>query len=634
MPDEVSKGLGEFLDYVWRDTPGYIYLATMKQGDQFTQYMVEWPKQRDAIVRNILGWNSSGKDVYYGPALFKERSRPTKDNVLGSHVLWAEFDPSNKTKAGSDHWSVTAKEHGIPEPTAIIQSSVEGHQHVYWRSDDFITNVESIEDRNRAIAYRLGADTTGWDADQLLRPPYTTNYGFKAGGERKAWVGPSTDSADTQLIFRSDTNAPVDGFDSLGTPEREYLERLELGEIPGVNKVLALARWTEDMLTVFSYTKEEAAESSPGKRSAALMRLAYMAAENGFTDEQIYAVVDDADKRWEKYTKRSPAIRDKIIRDTIARARAKVGVPTEELTFAGILGETSVEQSNVKLVYDYDEFLNTEVKIEWLLTGLLAQRGIGIITGHPGVGKTQFGIQLAMNLAIGTEKVLLWENSSGPKKVLFLSLEMNHPSLKLFQETIAPVYEPHRLTLKRNYHIAPLGDAIPLDTPQGQAFADNLMSQYRPDILFIDSLQKMTNKALSDEISSKALTDYLKKIREKYGCAIYFVHHNRKKGNDGAHVGELSDMYGSQFIAADVDFVINMRKLGDSQIISVDNWKNRLAPEFRSFDVTRSEHLQFKPYEGTLDDSHRFASNPILIEPSRKDRTDGDDGESRSIFSM
>lgn len=617
MPTEVAKGLGEFFDYVWQQTKGYVQLATLEKGhrDSFRLVTVEWPKYRNQIIRYVLKQDAAGLDVYYGPALLKEPGKASKDNILGSHVAWSEFD--NRDAPAS--WDVVAKEKGIPEPTLGLQSSVEGNEHVYWLLNEFDDSVERIEDRNRAISYRLGADTSGWDANQLLRPPFTTNYGYRGtpeGGERKPWF--TGDTPTVSVKFWTEGSVDKAKFGNLQSPEREYLDRLQLGDIPSIMEVLALNNWSPELLQVFRMSQEEAANSSPGKRSAALMRLAYMGAEQGFSDESIYAILDDADKRWDKYVKRSPATREKILRDTIARARAKIGYPTEELTLAGLLGATPVEQDDLKVVYNYREFLDTEIKVEWLLEGLLAQRGIGIITGHPGVGKTQFGIQLAMNLAIGTPKLLRWSNSAGPKKVLFLSLEMNHPSLKLFQETIEPAYTRFEQELTRNYNIAPIGDTIPLDTPAGQNLLDDLMREYKPDVLFIDSLQKMTNKALSDELASKALTDYLKTIRNRYETAIYFVHHNRKKGNDGAHIGELSDMYGSQFIAADVDWVLNLRKLGDSQIIAVDSWKNRLAPQLPTFEVTRNEHLQFSLYEGNVDG---LAANATIINPSR-DRGD------------
>jgi len=64
----------------------------------------------------------------------------------------------------------------VPPPTLIVQSSIEGHNHCYWKLDKFIDDIEVLEDRNRAIAYVMHADTSGWDADQILRPIRTTNH--------------------------------------------------------------------------------------------------------------------------------------------------------------------------------------------------------------------------------------------------------------------------------------------------------------------------------------------------------------------------------------------------------------------------------------------------------------------------
>lgn len=627
MPDEVSQGLGEFLDYYWHDDKGYVYLATLDKGLNFKQYMIEWPAKRRGVIQHILRESAEGKDVYYSPVVYKDR-RPTKENVLGSRVIWTEFDPSKGTNPGPDDWSVYAKEKGIPEPTRVIQSSVPGHQHAYWELEEFTTDVEAIEDRNRALAYRLGGDTGSWDADQLLRPPFTTNYGYKGGGDRKPWY--EGESKPVNVIKASTDKVGLSQFETLGTPEREYLDNLTLGELPTLAEVLAYGKWDREFLESFAKTKEQV--EADGDRSGAIMRLGYFGAEHGFTDEQIYVILDDADKRWGKYTARSKAGREKLLRDIIARARAKHGYPTgETLTFAGLTGASPVAPQDIKTVYNFKEFLDTEIIIDWMVEKLLAQGGFGIITGMPGVGKTQFGIQLAITLALGLDHFLIWDNNTGPKKVLFLSLEMPHAPLKHFLDQIAPLY-PEVQTLARNLHIAPIGSAIPLDTPQGQAFVDNLLSEYKPDVLFIDSLQKMTNKELTDELSAKALTTYLQQIREKHGTSIYVVHHNRKKSNDAQHqAGSLSEMYGSQFLAADVDFVVNLRKLGDSRIISVDCWKNRLAEEWRTFEIQRNQYLQYEQYNGGLNGG--VSPNGIFIEPSRRGDSDGE-GEGRSFLSL
>lgn len=592
MPDETSEGLGQFFDKIWHDTEAYVYIATLEKGTNFKQFMLRWPEQRPGIIRHVLALSAAGSDVYFSPALYKAK-RPTKDNVLGSWVQWADFDHGTAPK----DWSTVAAEKNIPEPTLIVQSSVEGNQHAYWGTESFDSSVEGIEDRNRALAYRLGADTSGWDADQLLRPPYTANYGYRNPTEHKPWF--TGEPAPVTLCRDTDSVINRASLSNLGTPEKEYLGKLNLGELPELDAVLALGSWSPEFYAAFRMTKEEAAASSPDKRSGALMRLAYLGAENGFSDEQIYVILDDADKRWEKYVSRSKAGREKVLHDTIARARAKVGYLSDEiLEFTGLLNSRAVVQEP-RLVYSFQDFLNTDVKIDWLVDGFLSQGGMGVITGQPGVGKTQFGIQLAATLALGAEKFLIWDNQGAPRKVLFLSLEMSHAPLKHFMDKMAGRYKDLR-TLDRNMHIAPLGQSIPLDTKRGQDFLNNLLIEYRPDVVFIDSLQKVTSKELTDELAAKALVEYLKVgVRDKYGTAVYLVHHNRKKSNDSSrHAGELSEMYGSQFIAAELDMVTNLRRLGESNILSVDCWKNRLAMMWRSFDIMRDDHLQFDLYDG------------------------------------
>lgn len=605
MPDELSKGLGDFFDSTWRNTNSYVYVATLEQGSNFKQYMLKWPEQRSAVVRHVLAQSAAGRDVYFSPALYKEKSRPTKENVLGTWVQWADFDH----QTAPENWAVAAKEKNLPEPSLIVQSSVKGNQHVYWQLSEFETAVEGIEDRNRAIAYRLGADTSGWDADQLLRPPFTANYGFKGSdGSRKPWYQGSPETVQVVSEFGGGRNVSAAEFDGLNSAEKEYYHKIQLGDLPTLDTVLALGRWSQEFYSAFKMTKEEASASSPDKRSGAIMRLGYFAAEHGFTDEQIYVILDDADKRWDKYTKRSKAGREKLLLDIIARARAKTGYLTaEDLTFAGLLAESNIVEKP-QLVYAFQEFLDTEIHIDWLVNDFLSKGGMGVITGQPGVGKTQFGIQLGISLALGADKFLIWDSNGTPRKVLFLSLEMSHAPLKHFMDKIAQQYSDRRV-LSRNFHVAPLGQAVPLDTAAGQAFLSNLMAEYRPDVLFIDSLQKVSSKELTDELAAKALIEYLKReVRDKYGTALYMVHHNRKKSAEASkHAGELSEMYGSQFIAAELDMVANVRRLGETHVLSIDCWKNRLARMWEPFDVQRNDNLQFDLYTGGV----------TYIEPTR-----------------
>src|SRR5204863_4865370 len=63
----------------------------------------------------------------------------------------------------------------LPTPNLRILSSNPGHEHWYWKLES-LTPAKGLEKVNRAITHMLGADTSGWDANQILRPPLTFNH--------------------------------------------------------------------------------------------------------------------------------------------------------------------------------------------------------------------------------------------------------------------------------------------------------------------------------------------------------------------------------------------------------------------------------------------------------------------------
>ena len=175
MTDATTE-LKEFYNYIWgaespSTNPTFVYLPVEHEG-KWTPFMFEWPRQREGVVRHTLKWSAIKANVFYSPAVFKA-ANPAKENVLGSWVLWVDFDGN-----APDDWLEEPEEGKIfiPPPTLIVQSSIEKHEHCYWKLEKFVDDIETLEDRNRALAYVMHADTSGWDADQILRPIRTTNH--------------------------------------------------------------------------------------------------------------------------------------------------------------------------------------------------------------------------------------------------------------------------------------------------------------------------------------------------------------------------------------------------------------------------------------------------------------------------
>lgn len=140
-----AEELGQFFDYIWRETEGLIYVPTLHQVEgakaSINQEMFAWPRQRDAVIQHVLKSTAEGVDAYASPVLYSQ-GPPTKENVKGSHVVWVELD-GNAPNSDSDY---EAKD--IPAPTLKIQTSLENNQHAYWLLDNFETDVKKIEATN------------------------------------------------------------------------------------------------------------------------------------------------------------------------------------------------------------------------------------------------------------------------------------------------------------------------------------------------------------------------------------------------------------------------------------------------------------------------------------------------------
>ena len=573
-----ADDLGEFFDRVWKDTEGYVYLP-VKGVNQFRKFMMPWPAKREAIINFVLKWSASEtEEVFFSPAIYKSR-KPLQKEVLGSWVAWVDFD---------GNFPETWPKEIAPVPSIEVQSSTAVKRHAYWELQEF-TSPKQIEDINRALAHALDADMSGWDANQFLRPPHSVN---------RKYAKPIL----TKVVKdRLDRTYPLSAFDALPRPKDTIREAVQIDNLPDIEEVLAQATWDDELLDLFRTSGEDMQHQSRD-RSGALQRLAYEGAEHGWTDEQIMAVLIDTDDRWGKYTNRPRATREKILVDLINRARAKVGYESKsELSglakALGVVKEVEGgEAPKDQVLFSIKELAALPGINEWVVDELLVPRGLGLITGRPGVGKTQLAFQLAADLACGRGAFLQGETPDTPVKVLFMSLEMN-----MFQlgHIVTPLSERYPDLKQKNLAVYAKGEMLPLDEESGQAYFEALVGKLQPSVVIIDSLSHMARAELTSDTEMKTAFEFLQKARNQYDFGLVIIHHHRKKANDAQskkRPNDLSDVYGSFYITAAVDFVLDLEERSDDAengTITLSMLKNRYARIPEPVKVVRNDKLHF-----------------------------------------
>lgn len=550
--------LERFFDFIYGDQTGYVYSPTKDPDPNnpvFQQYFFEWPTEKEALIRHVQN-KTVNLEVYYSPALFTNNKDAEKSNFKGTNVVWVEFD-------GNDPANVK----DIPEPCIKIKSSTDKHEHWYWCLNSFIQSIDTLEDITQRLAYHLDADLGCWNANRVLRPPGTRHH----------------ESGLLTSTFRWDPRpTPINSFNELPAVPIKLIQEQDINFIPQALEVIAKYSWAEraEDFQFFMTPKIER-----GHRSSALAKLGHICIELGMTNAETLSLLLNADSRWGKFSKR---------KDQKARLLGIINYCRNRHPVDAVEEEALVSDNKLK-VYTFEEFMNTEIKLEWVIEGLIHKKGLMMISGPPDVGKSQMFIRFAERIAQG-KSFLHWQPEK-PMRLLFVSMEMTHEELQYIMEAMQ--IEINDL-LRENFLIMPLGYSIRLTNLAAQGELTNIVEKFKPDGVIFDSF----GVGIGDDINSEKIIfsalDYIHKVlRAHFGCFVGFIHHNRKPQVNNKKPTKIEDLFGSQYIGAALTTCIGLwpdNAADPTSPIEVNCIKLRMAKKFAPFKTVRTPQLDFNLY--------------------------------------
>jgi len=255
----------------------------------------------------------------------------------------------------------------------------------------------------------------------------------------------------------------------------------------------------------------------------------------------------------------------------------------------------------------FGEIIDTDFSQEWLIDGIVTTAGLGLITGRAGVGKTSVALQIGADLAVGSDKILGWDvPDPRPRKVMFLSLELNGSGLSRFIHTLKKSYRQQ--AFRKNLIGIPVGEPMLLGEMEAEQQRVNAwIEEVEPELLVIDSLGEMC-RSLQDEQQSAELFDYFKSVQNTYDLPIMIVHHHRKVTSENAgksrRLNDMSDVYGSYNVTKQPELILDVDNQRTSYSdpkaevvggeISLNLLKSRYAPTWKHpMNLTRDENNHF-----------------------------------------
>ena len=133
-----------------------------KRLESTRQAYFAWPAQEERTRAWIECEAAALRETYHCGHLLTDRRR-IKENAAPLSALYVDGDGAQVRP-------------GMPSPTAVVESSP-GREQFYWGLSRPVA-PEVGERLNRRLALAMGADKSGWDLTQLLRPPTTPNHKY------------------------------------------------------------------------------------------------------------------------------------------------------------------------------------------------------------------------------------------------------------------------------------------------------------------------------------------------------------------------------------------------------------------------------------------------------------------------
>ena len=258
-----------FFKLVFGQRTGIVCVAFINRRGKktFEEQFYEYPAQVDAML-SIIEDRAPREDVYFCPQLLRERRR-TKENVALTPNVWADLDTCNPDNL-------------FVEPSVVLQTSKGRWQGFWVLEKDY--DVDDVEEIARRIAYahaEEGADRSGWDLTQLLRVPETFNYKYP-GEMYKVEV-----LAANRNIYRLEDFDEYPRTNTYIKVDEELPENIE--EVGSAHDLLQERRLELNPVVWRLY-----AEEPQGDWSKSLWNLQMLLFEAGFTKEQVFVIVREA----------------------------------------------------------------------------------------------------------------------------------------------------------------------------------------------------------------------------------------------------------------------------------------------------------------------------------------------------
>jgi len=237
-----------------------------------------------------------------------------------------------------------------------------------------------------------------------------------------------------------------------------------------------------------------------------------------------------------------------------------------------------------------------DTRPRWLVEGLWGASAVGLLAGHPKVGKSWLGLELATSVATGTPCLGHFPVRIPGPALVYLAED----SLPQVRERLDCLARHRQLELSTlDLHVITTS-RLRLDLDGDRARLLETVRVVQPRLLLLDPLVRLHNVDENDAQQISALLAGLRDLQRRCDLAIVIVHHARKA--HAAHDGQT--LRGSGDLWAFADSALYLRRERDRLRLSMEH-RAASAPtpiHLRLVDDNpQTVHLEIDPDSSTHD---------------------------------
>ena len=175
------------------------------------------------------------------------------------------------------------------------------------------------------------------------------------------------------------------------------------------------------------------------------------------------------------------------------------------------------------------EFLSQEIPpVVPLIEGVFPGAGNGFIGGESKHGKTFYALEEALGLAFGFPVCGVFTVPT-PKRVLFIEEEDSPVRVKARITAMLAAHHISAAAMRNQSRFRPVvGEGFCIDDEDRVEHLQRTLKEFKPDVVYLDPLFKLTRKYLSNGKSMTEILATLDRLRKGYGPVFRVIHHFRK----------------------------------------------------------------------------------------------------------